>query len=162
NRDGGVRSGVADTASRMDVRQARGVLGIDRLVLEIQDPSFPGDTDEDVGRGTPYSRGGRRVLAYVPDLRVDGGQLRPQGQPNRGNPSPFASRIFPRDFQSVAIGALAREPRWRGLVDDATLAALVAARPPGSSRAHHDYAWDATARALDVAYAAFVRRRGEL
>src|SRR5262249_22365760 len=28
--------------------------------------------------------------------------------------------------------------------------------------AHHDYAWDATARALDVAYAAFVRRRGEL
>jgi len=58
---------------------ARVALGIDDLVLAIHDASFPSDPGEDVGRGTPYSRGARRLVAFADALGFTGLQLGPQG-----------------------------------------------------------------------------------
>jgi 4-alpha-glucanotransferase len=125
-------------------------LGIDRLVLEIHDASFPADPDEDVGRGSPYSRGGRRFLAWLRTLGFDGVQLGPQGQTSQGNASPYDARLFGRDFLSLPLGALVE----RGLLAEATLARLVAARPGDGRRVEHLGAWTATEQALDEAHRA--------
>jgi 4-alpha-glucanotransferase len=133
-------------------------LGVDRLVLEIHDPSFPGDPDEDVGRGTPYSRGGRRFLRFVRSLGFDGIQLGPQGQLTRDNPSPYDSALGPRATVSAALAPLCSD----GLLSDGTLRELTAGRPADDGRADHRYAWDATARALAEAHATFRRLQADL
>ena len=58
-------------------------LGIERLVLAIHDVSFPSAAAEDVGRGSPYSSGGRAFLDFAASLGFDGIQLGPQGQTSR-------------------------------------------------------------------------------
>ena len=146
----------------VDVAAARRQLGIDRLVLGIHDGCFPGDPDEDIGRGSPYSRGAARLYAFLARLGFDGVQLGPQGQTSIGNLSPYDASIFARDFLSVALGPLARDPRFQHLLSEGTLAELACGRPAGDRRVHHRYAWTAATRALDEAYAAFRARGGEL
>jgi len=43
-------------------------LGIERLVLGVHDASFPGLDGEDIGRGSPYSFGGRAFLRFAAEL----------------------------------------------------------------------------------------------
>lgn len=119
----------------------RRALGIDRLVLEIHDASFPGDAGEDVGRGSPYSNGARRFLAWARAQGFDGVQLGPQGQTTLHNPSPYDGRVFGRDFQSVALAPL---------VENGSLAAdtLRALAGPQDGRVHPAQAWAAMTRAL--------------
>ena len=38
-------------AARHAIREALAALGVERLLLGIHDPSFPGAPDEDIGRG---------------------------------------------------------------------------------------------------------------
>src|SRR5690349_20239632 len=47
------------------IARALALLGKRRLVLAIHDPSLPCAQGEDVGRGSPYTRGGREFLAWV-------------------------------------------------------------------------------------------------
>ena len=142
----------------IDVAAARRRTGIDRVVLGIGDGSYPGEPDEDVGRGSPYSRGAARFHAFVAGLGFDGIQLLPQGQTSPGNLSPYDASIFARDFLSIALGPLVED----GLLAQRTLAELVGARPPGDRRVHHRYAWSAQVRALDEAYAGAGRLRAEI
>ena len=46
------------------VAEALRLLEIDQLVLSLQDVSFPAG-EGDLGRGSPYSAGARRFLAFV-------------------------------------------------------------------------------------------------
>ena len=72
-------------------------LGIDRLVLQIHDASFPADKDEDIGRGSPYSHAAERFLGFVAGLGFDTIQLGPRGMTSRGNASPYDGTIFSRN-----------------------------------------------------------------
>jgi hypothetical protein len=53
------------------IRAGVEALGIERLTLAIHDASFPSDRDEDVGRGTPYGKGGRALLGFAAGLGFD-------------------------------------------------------------------------------------------
>ncbi|HEX4448276.1 MAG TPA: 4-alpha-glucanotransferase [Polyangiaceae bacterium] len=137
---------------------ARRALGIDDLVLAVHDVSFPSAPGEDVGRGTPYSRGASRLMEYADGLGFTGLQLGPQGVTSRGNRSPYDGTVFSRSPSSIALDELRDDPAWEGLLEAGDLDAALAATPPAQGRVHHDHAERAHAAALE---AAFVRyRRG--
>ena len=145
---------------------ARGLarLGIDNLVLSIFDASFPSRPDEDVGRGTPYSRGGQDLVRWAGDLGFNGLLLGPQGQTTPGNRSPYDGALFSRGAASLGLWALAHDPAYGGLLAPELLATLVAARPAGPptehDRPHHAAAEAAKTTAIQAAWRALHDARG--
>ncbi|MDI3289614.1 4-alpha-glucanotransferase [Polyangium sp. 15x6] len=145
--------------------EALHLLGKDRLVLAIHDPSFPADPDEDIGRGSPYGRASARFFRFARDLGFTAVLFGPQGDLSEGNASPYDGACFSRATVSIALAPLAQDPSWGGLLRPETLASLVEDRPRGlAGRAHHRYASAAVRRALDETFASFQekRRRGTL
>jgi len=144
-----LRAPIGDALRALDVRN---------LNLVVHDASFPGDADEDFGRGAPGSRGGLRFLAFVRGLGFTGLQLGPDGQPPPDDPSPYRGAAFPRNVLSIPLASLVSDPQWDGLLPEAALADAVTTRPEGS-RAHaaHDHAARVHAGALRLAFA---RRNG--
>jgi 4-alpha-glucanotransferase len=76
---------------------AKSAVGVEHLVLQIHDASFPAEPDEDIGRGSPYSNGTARFLEWAADLGFDAIQLGPRGMTSRDNPSPYDATIFSRN-----------------------------------------------------------------
>ena len=110
------------------LRGAKRRLGIDHLLLQVHDASFPCDPDEEFGRGTPYSRGAERLFAFARQLGFDGIQLGPQGMTGRGQMSPYEATLFSRNPHNLPLARLAAE----GLLDPAFVDACrrrVAAAP---------------------------------
>src|SRR6185295_14552040 len=105
------------------LRDACELLGVERLVLAIHGPSFPGDATSDVGAGCPASAAGERFLAFVRRLGFTGVQLGPQGETSEDNPSPYDGTLFARSRLTIALDRLVRD----GLLDARRLDALVAA-----------------------------------
>lgn len=144
------------------VREALAQLGIDRLVLAIHDASFPSLPHEELGRGSPYSEGGRAFLSFVQQLGFDGVLFGPQGQTSAANPSPYDGAVFSRNLMSLAPSPLTSGPR--PLVPPERLARWVAeaqVNHAGQARNRVAYAsaWQGAQRLLDVAYETY--RRGE-
>jgi 4-alpha-glucanotransferase len=95
-------------------------LGVRRFLLSIHDVSFPSDGDEDVGRGSPYTRASERFLDFVRGLGFTGLQLGPQGQTSADNPSPYDGTFFSRNVDSLPLRALAPFVDTTGAVAAAT------------------------------------------
>jgi 4-alpha-glucanotransferase len=144
--------------SRDRVREALALLGVRRLLLGIHDAAFPGLPGEDVGRGAPASDGAAAFLDFAASLGFDGIQLGPQGATPPDDPSPYLGTLFSRNPLSIALAPLARA-EGGALVSEATLAALVARRPPRADRVAHGHARRALHAALAEALATFHRRR---
>ncbi len=141
------RAPVADALQALDVRN---------LTLCIHDASFPGDADEDIGRGAPSSRGGLRFLDFVRTLGFTGLQLGPDGMTPPDEPSPYRGAAFPKQILSIALAPLAGDAEWEGLLPADALARAVAGRPAGAGEhADHEEAARLQARALRAAFAAF-------
>ncbi|MDI1450243.1 4-alpha-glucanotransferase [Polyangium sp. 6x1] len=141
-------------------REALRLLGVDRLALAIHDPSFPADPDEDIGRGSPYTRAAARFFRFARDLGFSAILLGPQGELSADNASPYDGACFSRATVSIALAPLARDPAWGGLLRSGTLASLLEDRPRApAGRAHHRYASAAVRRALDEAFASFQEKR---
>jgi 4-alpha-glucanotransferase len=134
-------------------------LGIERLVLGVHDASFPGLVGEDIGRGSPYSFGGRAFLRFAAELGFTCVQLGPQGHTSPINASPYDGTLFAKSPLSVALGPLATDPRWQEILSKQALAIAVDKRP-----AHADHrVFDVCVRqsqktALRGAHAAFSKR----
>lgn len=145
-----------------DITAALDLLDKRRLVLSIHDVSFPSAPCEDIGRGSPYSEGGLRFLHFARSLGFDGVQLGPQGQTSRSNPSPYDGTLFSRNILSMDLHALARNPRWAGLLSHEALARIAGPSPrPDGRRAVHSHAHDVCHAALDEAYRQLAVRRGQ-
>jgi 4-alpha-glucanotransferase len=114
------------------------LLGIRNLTFGIHDAAFPSRASEDVGRGTPYSAGAAEFLAFVGEMGFRGVQLGPQGATSPGNSSPYDATIFSRNPLSLALGPLTG-PEWGGLLPEAELAEIVAARPGPRTRVPHSW-----------------------
>ena len=137
---------------RSCLTDALGALGVDNLTLSIHDASFPSDADEDVGRGSPCSRGARRFLQFVRTLGFTGLQLGPDGQTPPDDPSPYRGAAFPRNVSSIALAALAEDAEWGGLLPVEALDDAVAGRPHAArEHAAHAEAARALRRALRAA-----------
>lgn len=134
-------------------------LGNERLVLAIHGVSLPSTADEDIGRGSPYSRGGHAFMSFARELGFDGIQLGPQGQTSLGNPSPYDGSVFSKSTLSIGLADLAGE-RFGKLVPQRVLDAAVASKPAGDSRAHHVYAFHTQAMTLALALR-YLRRGAE-
>jgi hypothetical protein len=119
----------------LPVRAALEALGVRHLLLGVHDPAFPTRPEEDVGRGTPYGRGGDELLEFARGLGFTGLQLGPQGLVSETNASPYDGTLFSRNAYSIALGPLT-ESEWGALLPAARLAEAVAARPPGPRVAH--------------------------
>lgn len=148
-----------DTSYRALIAEALKALGVKRLALAIHDPSFPSDPDEDIGRGSPYTEGGRRFLRFAASLGFNALQLGPQGELSEGNASPYDGALFARSTLSIALAPLTRPGRWGRLLPPEAVAEIVAARPKAPARAHHRAAWTAQQQALSEACAAFREAR---
>jgi 4-alpha-glucanotransferase len=150
-------------AHRQLVRNALATLGLDRIAFQIHDASFPARDFEEVGYGSPCSQGGRDFLAFVAALGFDTLQLGPQGATSDVDASPYDSTLFSRNPLAVALGPLAHDPRWEGLIGAERLAAVTAACPAGRSRVHYRFAFEEVQAALSSAYARFsaARTRGQ-
>jgi 4-alpha-glucanotransferase len=148
-------SGI-DPRLRPCVTRALRVLGVDRLVFGIHDSCFPSAPSEDLGRGSPYTRGGRELVELVGALGFTGIQLGPQGQTSPGNPSPYDGTIFSRSELSIALAPLAEgDPRWPGLLTRHDLDELVSrASPRSRTRTRHAQAHALAHEAVDRAWAA--------
>lgn len=116
----------ADHDRRQSVARGKLVLGVERLVLQIHDASFPADPDEDLGRGTPYTRGAARFLEWVAGLGFDAIQLGPRGKTSRGNPSPYDATIFSRNPLDLPLLKLVEQ----GRLSRATWESLRRSLPP--------------------------------
>lgn len=119
-------------------------LGVRRLLLEIHDASFPADPDEDLGRGSPATKAGARLMAYARQLGFTGVQLGPQGQTARDNPSPYDATIFSRNLATIGVEA------YRSLVDDETITGALVAK----AAVDHVHAFDASHALVAAAHAA--------
>ncbi len=98
---------MKESFSKVDLlKQALKKLEIDRLVLSVHDQSFPSYPDEDIGRGTPYSRGGRDFLQFIQQLGFTIIQFGPQGKTSRDDLSPYNSTIFTRNLLSLSPSLL--------------------------------------------------------
>jgi 4-alpha-glucanotransferase len=111
------------------VREALKALEVRKLVLGIHDPAFPGLPGEDLGRGSPYSRGAERLFGLAVALGFTGIQLGPQGQTSLVNPSPYDGTIFSRNVLSIALAELCEPREGPPLLHPATLARLTEAQP---------------------------------
>lgn len=143
------------------VTEALEALGVTRWVLSLHDPSFPGLPGEDLGRGSPYSEGAARFLAFARDLGFTGIQLGPQGQTSAHNPSPYDGTLFSRNTLNVTLAPLT-DPRgpWGALLSPDTLAQLVSGMPErGGPDARYHHACRSQAQALQEAWDTFRRER---
>jgi 4-alpha-glucanotransferase len=101
------------------VREALRALGIERLALGVHDANFPGDADEDIGRGTPNGNGADDFFRFAAELGFDTIQLGPQGETSEIDPSPYDGSVFVRNSLSIALtplverGWLSEETRRR-------------------------------------------------
>jgi 4-alpha-glucanotransferase len=127
------------------IRQKLAALGVRRFVLAIHGVSFPSAPDEDIGFGSPYTRGAEDVFAFARELGFDAIQLGPQGQTSLRNPSPYDGSAFSKSILSLPLRRLAE----RGLVSNADVDALVAGAPKGETHAHYAYAFGAAREALE-------------
>lgn len=148
------------TSLRERVREALALLGVRRLLLGIHDAAFPGDAEDDLGRGSPHSAGARAVLELVHRLGFDGLQLGPQGATSASNPSPYDGTLFSRNPLSLSLAPLAT-PAWGSLLSRRTLEELASRRPGPEDRVAYAYAYEATARAVREIAATFRRKRAE-
>ena len=138
------------TAGTAAIRDGLSALGIVRLTLAIHDGSFPSEPDEDIGRGSPYGKGARALLAFAARLGFDSVQLGPQGDLTEVNPSPYDGALFTKSPLAIALATLAEDPPWAPLVRD-LLPALVAGRPAGDpTRVQYAYARQAALSALSA------------
>lgn len=136
------------------VREALRALGVRNLVLGIHDPAFPGLPGDDVGRGSPYSRGAQRLFQFAAELGFSGVQLGPQGQTSLINPSPYDGTIFSRNLLSISLPDLCQSNGAPALLSEATLDRLAKGAPAGASqRVAYRYAFAAQRTALAEACA---------
>ncbi|WP_342378250.1 4-alpha-glucanotransferase [Myxococcus stipitatus] len=143
------------------VTQALAALDIRNLVLSIQDASFPSVPGEDLGRGSPYSRGAADFLEAAHTLGFTGIQLGPQGQTTEANASPYDGTLFSRNVLNVALPPL-EDAVWGALLPRGRVAALAEARPRSASPGErYRWAFRAQHAALDEAWASFRRQRAE-
>lgn len=101
-------------------------LQIDWLVLQIHDASFPSDPEEDLGRGTPYSRGAERFFAWAVGQGFNAIQFGPRGMTGRGNPSPYDATIFSRNPLDLPLSRFVE----RGQLSEATWKSIRDSLPP--------------------------------
>ena len=152
---------MSSSGANRVVAEALRVLGVRNLVAGIHDPAFPGLAGDDVGRGSPYSRGADAWLLFVRALGFTGVQLGPQGQTSHNNPSPYDGTIFSRNVLSISLRELTEGARPEPLLAAQTLAALSAGVPedraPG--RVPYDYAFAAQGKALAETFARFEQLR---
>ena len=126
-------------------------------MLAIHDQSFPSGPEEDLGRGSPYGRGARRLLAFIRELGFNAVQFGPQGDTSLVDPSPYDGAQWTRSPSSIAAGTLldGDDPDWRALAGG-LLVDPVARRPDGPpDRVQYAYAWHATRDLLARMHARF-------
>ncbi len=143
------------------IERALRLLGIERLTLAIHDLSFPSAPDEEIGRGSPYSRGGREFFAFARKLGFNGVQLGPQGKTTQDDPSPYTGTIFSKNILSLAPGSLAENPAFAGLVAWSDLDALRRRFVPQTDRARASYsaAWKIAHAIATLAHTRFRTQR---
>ena len=83
-------------------------LGIKNFLFGIHDAAFPSFSEEDFGRGTPYSEGAADFMGFVRSLGFSGIQLGPQGITTEANTSPYDGSLFSRNPLSLAMRSLTR------------------------------------------------------
>jgi 4-alpha-glucanotransferase len=150
-------NGWTGRSLREITHEARRALGIDDLILAVHDASFPSDRGEDTGRGTPYSKGARRLCEFADGLGFTGLQLGPQGVTTRVNRSPYDGTVFSRNPLSISLPALHEDATWEGLLDRDELEEALAGIAPTRGRADHDRAERAQVRAIDAAFRRFAQ-----
>jgi 4-alpha-glucanotransferase len=133
--------------------QIRRRLGIERLVLVVHDASLPSRPEEDIGRGSPYARGGRDFLRFARELGFTAVQLGPQGQTSRTNPSPYDGAAFSKSTLSIAFGELPEAQSAASALRRAFERAVATRSGPGD-RVAYVHAYDAQAGLLSLALAA--------
>ena len=147
---------TADQDRRALISAALKTLGIERLVLSVHDASLPGVHGEDIGRGSPYSFGGRAFFRFAANLGFTAVQLGPQGRTSPINASPYDGTLFAKSPLSVALGPLAREDCWHGLLSKEALATAERGRSAcADHKVDFDYVRSAQDKALHAAYTAF-------
>lgn len=140
------------------IAAARAALGIDHLMLTVHDASFPGRESDDIGRGSPYSRGAEDLLRFATGLGFDNLQLGPQGKTSFHDPSPYNGAQFARSHQSLDLARLLEDPVTAGLLEPDVLERAVQGRPQQAlRRADHEYSWRASEAAANTAYLRFAQ-----
>ena len=150
-----------DIALRELIKAALDLLGVDRMVLAIHDQSFPSLAEEENGRGSPYSAGGRQFAQFLSELGFNGIQLGPQGKTSRTNPSPYDSTLFAKNELSISLYSLAHDPQWAGLLSPDDVPHVADSVAPRSMKTYQ-HAFDSQYAALRKAHANFISRRNEL
>ena len=112
----------------MKLNELKQSLELDRLVLQIHDASFPSDPDEDLGRGSPYSRGAERFFAWAAGLGFNAIQFAPRGMTGRGNASPYDATLFSRNPLDLPLLRLVEQGRLSRTTWESIRGALPPAR----------------------------------
>jgi 4-alpha-glucanotransferase len=150
------------TSAKELIHAALALLGVERLTLAIHDQSFPSQSEEEIGRGSPYTRGGKRFTQFLSDLGFNAIQLGPQGKTSRSNPSPYDSTLFSKNELSISLVALAQDPYWEGLLSDDDIREASIDATAQRTKQTYSSAFDAQYKALAKAYSNFSQRKDVL
>ena len=147
------------------VQDALQILGKENLAFIIHDQSFPSISDQDTGRGSPYSEGGIDFIRFIKRLGFNIIQLGPQGQTTRINQSPYEGTIFSKNILSIALDSLVYDrDRWASILSETIFHELVVTSKPHvqTNRVEYNYIYDTQKKVLIEAYAHFTTKKEQM
>lgn len=141
------------------IDSALALLGVRRLAIAVHDSCFPSTPDEDIGRGSPYGRGGADFFQFARSLGFNAVQFGPQTKTSADDPSPYNGAIFSKNILSLAARSLADDPRTAGLVSAADCDRLISQGRSSQQEKPLDQADHAQARQIAEAFLSLVYTR---
>lgn len=139
------------------VTEAKEALGIKKFFMIAHGPSFPAWPGQDIGIGSPFSKGAEVFLADLKALGFDGVQLGPPGKTKKFDPSPYMGTMFSSNPLFVDLAKLTL-PEYGELLSHERFQALVkqhANRAEAGDRVAYAEAYDTVTQALQEAYLNF-------
>jgi 4-alpha-glucanotransferase len=113
---------------RKTVEKGLQTLGIKTLAVIMPATAFPSDPAEDIGIGSPLSKGGQAFSDWLGQLGFNAIQFLPNGQISAHDPSPYMSDSFSGNTLLIALQELTT-PQWGKLLSQQTLDNITNYRP---------------------------------
>lgn len=134
------------------VQQALTQLDKKNFSLIVQGPSFPSVMGEDVGTGSPYTKGAQEFMTFLDNLGFNSVQVGPAGKTKRSDASPYTSTVYSDNTLFIDLKALTT-PAWGEILSDETFDKIVTENELAEKgRVNYEYAHDKSAEALKEAW----------
>lgn len=124
------------------------------LAMIIHCPSFPDAQNQNVGMGSPNSKGGQDFMEFLSGLGFNGIQLGPEGKTKSIDASPYVGTMFSNNPLFIDLYQLTQN-NFYNLLSLQTYEKIVAEAPFKANRTAYEYIYKKNSEALNEAFSNF-------